>query len=128
MKFRLKIGTYLVAVLNTVVPLIALDISIFSFCIMIIVALIWVFTAAILGIALTIIKKDWKDATNRGTNFKAMLLNFTAFCLFAVQLFVFPCASIYMINHNTELFILDRINIKAEYNILNVAIAFSVAS
>jgi len=95
---------------------------------MIVVGLLWVFTAFILFVALTVIKNDWKDSTNRGTNVFAMTLNQAAFCLFAVQLFVFPSSMIYMINHNTELNIIERINIEAEFIILNVALALSITS
>lgn len=95
---------------------------------MLIVGLLWCFTASILGIALTIIKDTMKDQTNRVTNVKAMVLNFLAFCFFAVQIFAFPTANIYMLNRNTELIEFERLNIKAEYYILNVALLFSVVS
>ena len=129
-QFRIKIFSYSVALLNAVVPIIssALWNTIYSFWIMIVVGLLWVFTAFILFVALTVIKNDWKDSTNRGTNVFAMTLNQAAFCLFAVQLFVFPSSMIYMINHNTELNIIERINIEAEFIILNVALALSITS
>jgi len=57
-----------------------------------------------------------------------MTLNQAAFLLFAVQLFAFPSSMIYMINHNTELNVIDRINIQAEFVILCVALAVSIAS
>ena len=69
-----------------------------------------------------------KDQTNRVTNVKAMVLNFSAFCFFAVQIFAFPTANIYMLNRNTELIEFERLNIKAEYYILNAALLFSVVS
>lgn len=95
---------------------------------MLIVGLLWCFTASILGIALTIIKDTMKDQTNRVTNVKAMVLNFLAFCFFAVQIFAFPTANIYMLNNNPESKKFERLNIKAEYYILNVALLFSVVS
>ena len=82
---------------------------------MLIVGLLWCFTALILGIALTIIKDTMKDQTNRVTNVKAMLLNFSAFCFFAVQIFAFPTANIIMLNQNTEKIGFERLKIKVEY-------------
>lgn len=69
-----------------------------------------------------------KDQTNRVTNVKAMVLNFSAFCIFAVQMFAFPTANIYMLSRNTEPIEFKSLNIKAEYYILNVALLFSVVS
>jgi hypothetical protein len=82
---------------------------------MLIVGLLWCFTALILGIALTIIKDTMKDQTNRVTNVKAMVLNFSAFCFFAVQIFAFPTANIIMLNQNTEKIGFERLKIKVEY-------------
>lgn len=82
---------------------------------MLIVGLLWCFTALILGIALTIIKDTMKDQTNRVTNVKAMVLNFSAFCFFAVQIFAFPTANIIMLNQNTEKIGFERFKIKVEY-------------
>lgn len=82
---------------------------------MLIVGLLWCFTALILGIALTIIKDTMKDQTNRVTNVKAMVLNFSAFCFFAVQIFAFPTANIIMLNQNTEKIVFERLKIKVEY-------------
>ena len=69
-----------------------------------------------------------QDQTNRVTNVKAMVLNFTAFFLFAVQIFAFPTANIYMLNNGTEKDLLARLNFKTEYYILSVALIFSAAS
>ena len=82
---------------------------------MLIVGLLWCFTALILGIALTIIKDTMKDQTNRVTNVKAMVLNFSAFCFFAVQIFAFPTANIIMLHQNTEKIGFERLKIKVEY-------------
>jgi len=77
MQFRLKIFSYLIALLNVVVPIIsaALWNTIYSFWVMIVVGLLWVFTALILFVALTIIKNDWKDSSNKVANVFAMTLN-----------------------------------------------------
>jgi len=39
-----------------------------------------------------------------------------------------PSANIYMVNHNTELILLDRLNIKAEFIILNFSLSLSIFS
>jgi hypothetical protein len=58
MQVNLKIFYYLIAMLNVTVPIIAVVYwdSIKQFWIMIIVCILWVFTAMILGLALRIIK------------------------------------------------------------------------
>jgi len=61
---------------------------------MVIDGVLWVFTAAILGVALIVIKATMKEQTNRVANVFGMSLHFTAFFLFSIQIFAFPCFNI----------------------------------
>jgi len=87
MELFLIIFYYSFAILNAVVPMISIGFldTILYFWLAIVTGILWVLTAAILGVALTVIKQTLKDRTNRVTNVFAMLLNFTGFCLFALQ-------------------------------------------
>jgi hypothetical protein len=69
-----------------------------------------------------------QDQTNRVTNVKAMVLNFTAFILFALQIFAFPVYNIYCWKNGTKNYELPRLNFKSEYIILTLALIFSLAS